>query len=607
MINKSNKDNGHSTDSKKEDLNNNIKEKSIFPKLKPISGKKQEKIENKEKFVFPTLKTVATKIGAFIDKDQPVYGSKFIETIGRNKKLNIYSYPLNAYFDPNEKQISILFVGQSGVGKSTFINAYLNHLLGISKDDNIRYKIIFEDKNREKDQTQSQTDKISIYNIRSPKYGNKLFKLIDTPGAGDTRGEEEEKKFLKIYNKLFNEEIKNIKCITFVIKSSENRENEFQKKILKTISSYFTGDSIPNFLAILTHSDNDELFDAVGLLEKSDIFKNKTKNGEEWYFPVSSVCYFRPFDKKLNSITKLSFILTERSMIKYTRNILDLKNLDTNLTGKNLSLKNKQEQIYKNIKENTLINYIKNKKDLQNTETNLETKINELNSKKNLIKNIENDIKYENEKKKLIKENLELEQKNKKEKENEIDEINKDIQKFKEKNDKEKESEIQKLSTKIESNNGYIKEKTAKIQEIEVKVKDIDLLINNKEQNMKELTKLINEKIEKEINDLKNTKINIVNALNELKLSIIKQFLTMKIIFDEINKITLNKMYEYTVIECLEDLWRDRKLIDERQYILEVYNELKEILGKLIDEKNINDIIKIYQINRDDIINNENK
>ena len=92
----------------------------------------------------------------------------------------------------------------------------------------------------------------------------------------------------------------------------------------------------------------------MGLLEKSDIFKNKTKNGEEWYFPVSSVCYFRPFDKKLNSITKLSFILTERSMIKYTRNILDLKNLDTNLTGKNLSLKNKQEQIYKNIKENTL-------------------------------------------------------------------------------------------------------------------------------------------------------------------------------------------------------------------------------------------------------------
>ena len=124
---------------------------------------------------------------------------------------------------------------------------------------------------------------------------------------------------------------------------------------------------------------------------------------------------------------------------------------------------------------------------------------------------------------------------------------------------------------------------------------------------MKELTKLINEKIEKEINDLKNTKINIVNALNELKLSIIKQFLTMKIIFDEINKITLNKMYEYTVIECLEDLWRNRKLIDERQYILEVYNELKEILGKLIDEKNINDILKIYQINRNDIINNGNK
>ena len=267
-----------------------------LPKLRPI--KKVDKIENKEKFVFPVLKTVATKIGGFIDNDQPIYGSKLIETIGTNKKLNIYKYPLNAYVDPEEKPISILFVGQSGVGKSTYINAYLNHLLGISQDDNIRYKIIFEDKTREKDQTQSQTDIITIYNVRSPKYGNKLFKLIDTPGAGDTRGEEEEKKFLEMYNNLFNEKIKNINCITFVIKSSENRENEFQKKIIKTISGYFTDDSVPNFLAIITHADGDEQLDVVKLLEKSEIFKDKTNNGEEWYFPVSSVSYFHPIHKK---------------------------------------------------------------------------------------------------------------------------------------------------------------------------------------------------------------------------------------------------------------------------------------------------------------------
>ena len=136
--------------------NKNNTEKFSLPKLKPIGEKKQERKENKQTFIFPKLKTIPTKIGAFIDNDQPIYGSKLIETIGKNKKLNIYSYPLNAYYDQNEKPISILFVGQSGVGKTTFINAYLNHLLGISQDDNIRYKIIFEDKLREKDQTNTK-------------------------------------------------------------------------------------------------------------------------------------------------------------------------------------------------------------------------------------------------------------------------------------------------------------------------------------------------------------------------------------------------------------------------------------------------------------------
>ena len=101
------------------------------------------------------------------------------------KKNNIflYNYPLNIEYSAKEEPISILFVGQSGTGKSTFINAYVNHLLGITKNDNIRYKLILGDKQKEKDQTQSQTDKITIYNVRSlnPLYKNRLFKLIDAP------------------------------------------------------------------------------------------------------------------------------------------------------------------------------------------------------------------------------------------------------------------------------------------------------------------------------------------------------------------------------------------------------------------------------------------
>ena len=90
-----------------------------------------------------------------------------------------------------------------------------------------------------------------------------------------------------MYNDLFSKEIGQLNSITFVIKASENRENEFQKKIIKNITNLFAGDIDKNCLAILTHTDNFELIpEAVQLLQKMDIFKKKSDNKEDWNFPV---------------------------------------------------------------------------------------------------------------------------------------------------------------------------------------------------------------------------------------------------------------------------------------------------------------------------------
>ena len=552
------------------------------------------------------MKEVTCKIGYLIDKDQHIYGSKFIEKIGNKNKLDIYSYPLNAYYTEEEKPVSILFVGQSGVGKSTFINAYLNHLLGITKEDDIRYKIIFEDKLRGKDQTQSQTDNITIYNVRSPKYNNKLFKLIDTPGAGDTRGYEEEKKFLEMYNKLFNEKIKDLNCVTFVIKASENRENEFQKKIIKTITSLFAGDATPNFLAIFTHSDNDENFDAIQLLEKIDVYKNKSEKGEEWFYPVSSISYFIPFNKNSNSITKISFILTERAMIKYTKNILSLKNIDMNLTGKNLYLSNIQEKILKLLKEKLLIDLINSKKIYESIELNINEKQNELKDKKDLITNITSEITFENEAKKLIEKNLEHEKNEKKGKEEKLKEINEEIKQLEEDitNKNEKENEIKNVYSELQVISNCIKEKTATILKQESELKDKNSLIESKEKNIKELTKYI-ENYDKDINNLKEDKEKNLNKIIEIKKQINKQFLVIKIIFDEIKKISLNKSND-TILDFVDDLSIDIKLINNRKYFLEDFKEIKDILNKLSDKKYEEEILKMYEINKNAILNGGN-
>ena len=263
----------------------------------------------------------------------------------KENKIIFYSYPLNIEYSPNEKSISILFIGQSGSGKSTFINAYVNHLVGITDKDNIRYKIILDNYRKEKDQTQSQTDFITIYNVRSLRYNNKLFKLIDTPGYDNERNENEkliskdkkEKELLAMYDRLFSEEIGQLNSIAFVMKSSENRRNQFLEKIVEKLTNLFYDDIGQNCLSIITFTNNDEVVpDAVELLEKMDIFKLKSKKNEEWYFPVSSTSYFNPF--KFGCITDF-FTFTESSLIKFTKKLLSLKQNLTKVTQKKYELR----------------------------------------------------------------------------------------------------------------------------------------------------------------------------------------------------------------------------------------------------------------------------
>ena len=91
----------------------------------------------------------------------PIPGSKEKSKI--DDKI-IYSYPeyklteIEKADETNTK--NILFIGQSGDGKTTFLNALINVLANIKGEDKIRYKLVFE--NSEKRQNESQTDKINI-------------------------------------------------------------------------------------------------------------------------------------------------------------------------------------------------------------------------------------------------------------------------------------------------------------------------------------------------------------------------------------------------------------------------------------------------------------
>ena len=569
-------------------INKNVELKKNIPKV--TNGSKILKTENQ-------LDTNELKIGKLINGKHPIYGSKKVSEIkGKNNTLQLYDYPLNIEYSSKEETISILFVGQSGTGKSTFINAYINHLLGITNKDNIRYKLIFGDKSKENDQTKSQTDIITIYNIRSPKYNNKLFKLIDTPGAGDTRNDNEqqiskidqdkkEKEFLTMYTNLFSKEIGQLNSITFVVKSSENRENEFQRKIIKSITNLFAGDVGQNCLAILTHTDNDEIIpDAVQLLEKMDIFKKKNKNNEEWYFPVSSTSYFTPFKIGMPSVAESLFKFTESSFIKYTKKILSLNLYYTKQTKKNLELKEQQEKIIRILKDNILDNLLNKIKELKDNEINLNQKMKECENKEKEIEGIKNQIEQENKIRNEIDQNYKLYTSLKEQKEKDLKENNDRLNSLTDKKNTI-EIEIGNLDNKKKQAENEKKEAEDKQQKLKEEIDKIEKAIQDTENNItnKKAENVETEEMKKIKEELEKSKATINDLENQLKTGKTEE---------EINKIKKDIEEKNNNINNLESIIKNKDNEETKNM-----QKLKEILEQKKNECDIlnNKIIKINQ------------
>ena len=151
----------------------------------------------------------------------------------------------------------ILILGQTGAGKTTWINSMLNYLLDVKYTDNFRFKLVIEE--NAEHQELSQTQITTVYKIHYKKGYNIAYtlNLIDTPGFGDTGGIERDMGIAKQLQMIFDVQkgfVDHLDAVVFVTKANHQRLDPCQKYILSSITELFGADIAEHIYLVFTHA-----------------------------------------------------------------------------------------------------------------------------------------------------------------------------------------------------------------------------------------------------------------------------------------------------------------------------------------------------------------
>ena len=265
------------------------------------------------------------------------------------------------------KSKTIMVFGKTGEGKTSFINGLINYVNEVNFYSKERFLVINEKTGRE--DTESQTSDIQIFNIHSINKDIPPIKIIDTPGFSDTRGIELDERTTKLIdNFLISKKISKINNIFFFINSTYPRLtpevkytyhtilNLFPKTFIEKISFIFTKNGDEAIIQNILHSfeGNDSGFQNVYFKIKQqkpyyfhlsqDLLK--VDNEEDWNELMKS---FKSIIEKINTSQDLylnNFQLYSNLKKRYNLFIDDILNLDDFIKDKII---NELEKVKKQI------------------------------------------------------------------------------------------------------------------------------------------------------------------------------------------------------------------------------------------------------------------
>jgi len=144
----------------------------------------------------------------------------------------------------------IVFMGATGHGKSTQINAFLSFLLGGDLDDKLRLMVVDD---RHRNQTSPMTQCITCYRVRplSDLFEGKTILIVDTPGYGAGFDQD---KFVTSAMTVFFKSIRYVNSVVLTCKANEILSS-FLIQAASCVFSLFAKNVQDCLFTIYTHSD----------------------------------------------------------------------------------------------------------------------------------------------------------------------------------------------------------------------------------------------------------------------------------------------------------------------------------------------------------------
>ena len=214
---------------------------------------------------------------------------------------------------PKDPKCRILLIGETGSGKTSFINLLCNYaevqsILDNSEEISLEKFCQFTDK---------QMERTGAGPMESKTFGARMYDTVlndieigitDTPGFGDSRGIEQDKENVKaIMDALEIEEY--LTCICLVISGRECRMSATLRYVLTEISTILPKDALKNVIVLFTNTD-DPLkltFD----LDTLDQFFGRTFDVGETFFLENAYCYMEKAKEALKKGKLKEKMITE--------------------------------------------------------------------------------------------------------------------------------------------------------------------------------------------------------------------------------------------------------------------------------------------------------